>query len=180
MWIEAPHILKKDGWYYLICAEGGTGYNHSEVVFRSKSVDGPFVSYEKNPILTQRQLDPNRKNPITTTGHADFVETNAGDWYALFLGCRPYEGNHYNTGRETFMTPMQWVDGWPVINPGYTEVQYQYPAPKIEGAVFTSKVNEFATHQSFHDHFDGKELKPFVPVWAGNGIGAHQRLAFSG
>ncbi len=64
VWIEGPHILKEDGWYYLICAEGGTGYDHSEVVFRGKSPEGPFVSYEKNPILTQRQLDPNKKDPI--------------------------------------------------------------------------------------------------------------------
>ena len=94
VWIEGPHFIKKDGWYYLVCAEGGTGYNHSEVVFRSKSPEGPFVSYEKNPILTQRQLDPSRKYPITTAGHADFVEGKDGKWWAVFLACRPYDGNN--------------------------------------------------------------------------------------
>ncbi len=158
IWIEAPHILKKDGWYYLYCAEGGTEYNHSEVVFRSKIVDGPYSPYDKNPILTQRDLDPLRKNPITSTGHAELVETNTGAWYAVFLGCRPYDGNHFNTGRETFMTPVSWVDGWPLINPGHQEVQYQYPAPKIDGPIFTSKVNEFANDQLFHDHFDDTAL----------------------
>lgn len=87
VWIEGPHIYKKDGWYILMCAEGGTGYNHSEVVFRSKSVEGPYIPYDKNPILTQRHLDSNRKNPITTTGHADIVEDKDGNWWGIFLGC---------------------------------------------------------------------------------------------
>jgi xylan 1,4-beta-xylosidase len=127
VWIEGPHLFKKDGWYYLICAEGGTDINHSEVVFRSKSVNGSYVSYEKNPILTQRHLDPARKNPITSTGHADFVETPDGKWWAVFLGCRPYEENYFNTGRETFMTPVEWKDGWPTINPNFSVVQHSYP-----------------------------------------------------
>lgn len=138
VWIEGPHIFKKDGWYYMICAEGGTGYNHSEVVFRSKAVDGPYIAYEKNPILTQRHLDPSRKNPVTTTGHADFVETKEGKWVAVFLGCRPYEGDHYNIGRETFMAPVEWKNGWPHILEGNDEVKYQYPVPVPS---LTKKVN---------------------------------------
>ena len=130
VWIEAPHIFKKDGFYYLICAEGGTGYQHSEVVFRSKSVAGPYEPFNKNPILTQRHLDPNRQNPITTTGHADFVEGKAGEWWAVFLGCRPYaDKDYYNIGRETFLAPVKWIDGWPVINPDFEQVQYEYQQP---------------------------------------------------
>lgn len=156
IWIEAPHLLKKDGWYYLICAEGGTGYNHSEVVFRSKAVDGPYVSYEKNPILTQRHLDSARANPITTTGHADFVETPDGKWYAIFLGCRPYQGDFYNTGRETFMVPVTWKDGWPTMVEGNDLVAYKYPAPM---PAITKKVdNPFSGNVSFRDEFNGSEL----------------------
>ncbi len=154
VWIEGPHFIKKDGWYYLICAEGGTGYNHSEVVFRSKSVEGTFISYDKNPILTQRHLDPKRKNPITTTGHADFVETPDGKWYAVFLGCRPYEGDFYNTGRETFMTPVEWKDGWPLINPGYEEVQYKYRI----NAKLNKKAERFSGNYHFRDDFDDSAL----------------------
>ncbi len=158
VWIEGPHIFQKDGWYYLICAEGGTGYNHSEVVFRSKKVDGPYISYEKNPILTQRQLSRERKNPITTTGHADFVETPDGKWYAVFLGCRPYEDDFYNTGRETFMTPVEWVDGWPAINPDFADVQYRYPVPMPR---LTRKVNNnFSGNLYFKDDFNNKLLNP--------------------
>ena len=155
VWIEAPHILKKDGWYYLICAEGGTGYNHSEVVFRSKDVCGPYISYENNPILTQRTLDTTRKNSITTTGHADFVETNDGKWYAVFLGCRPYEDDYYNTGRETFMAPVIWKDGWPHILEGNEEVQYHYRVPMRSTKTVS---NSFGGNAYFKDDFNDVQL----------------------
>lgn len=127
VWIEGPHILKKKGWYYLYAAEGGTSVNHSEVVFRSKDIWGPYIPYENNPILTQRDLPADRPNPITSTGHAQMVEGPDGNTYALFLACRPYSGDYYNTGRETFIAPVKWENDWPVINPGHKEVQYQYP-----------------------------------------------------
>jgi alpha-N-arabinofuranosidase len=115
VWIEGPHLFKKDGFYYLIAAEGGTGERHSEVVFRSQQIWGPYEPWKGNPILTQRDLPADRPNPITCTGHADFVELADGQWWAVFLGCRPYEGDWYNTGRETFLLPVQWKDGWPII-----------------------------------------------------------------
>lgn len=129
VWIEGPHIYKRNGYYYLMAAEGGTSVNHSEVIFRSKSITGPYLPYEHNPILTQRDLDPNRKNPITSTGHADLIQGPDGNTYAIFLGVRPYEGDYYNTGRETFMAPVKWQNDWPIINPGYAEVQYSYSVP---------------------------------------------------
>lgn len=129
VWIEAPHIYKRNGYYYLMAAEGGTSYNHSEVIFRSKDILGPYEVFDNNPILTQRHLDTTRAKPITSTGHADIVELPSGEWWAVFLGCRPYQGGHYNTGRETFLAPVRWENGWPVINPDFDEVQYQYPIP---------------------------------------------------
>jgi xylan 1,4-beta-xylosidase len=158
-WIEGPHIIKKDGVYYLIAAEGGTADQHSEVVFKSANVDGPYVSYEKNPILTQRNLAPDRPFAITSTGHADFVQTESGDWWAVFLGCRPYHpygGEYYNTGRETFLAPVFWKGGWPVINPGYEEVQYRYPYPILSSAnsVDIPTSGNFRTR----DEFDSQEL----------------------
>ena len=156
IWIEGPHLFKKDDWYYLLCAEGGTGYDHSEVVFRTKSLNEPFISFEKNPVLTQRHLNPNRKNPVTTTGHADLVETHEGKWYAVFLGCRSYEGDYYNTGRETFMLPVKWEQGWPIILEGDEEVKYQYPVPFPQQ---TKKVkNEFNGNPLFMDDFSKKKL----------------------
>ena len=126
VWIEAPHIYKRNGFYYLMAAEGGTSVNHSEVILRSQDVWGPYIPYDKNPILTQRHLDPKRKNPISSVGHADLVDGPDGNTYAVFLGVRPYQGDFYNTGRETFIAPVKWVDNWPVINPDHEEVQYGY------------------------------------------------------
>jgi xylan 1,4-beta-xylosidase len=159
VWIEGPHIFKKDGLYYLIAAEGGTADQHSEVVFKSDNVDGPYVSYVKNPILTQRNLDPKRPYAITSTGHADFVQTESGDWWAVFLGCRPYrpyEEEYYNTGRETFLGPVRWNEGWPAINPGYEEVQYRYPSPLHPSAELTDvpMSGNFWTR----DEFNSQEL----------------------
>ncbi len=150
IWIEGPHLYKVGEYIYLMCAEGGTGYNHSEVVFRTKSLDEPFVAYENNPILTQRHLDTARKNPVTTTGHADVVQAHDGKWWAVFLGCRPYENDFYNTGRETFMAPVEWKDGWPVINPGFETVQYEYPI----AATVKNQGDRFSGNYLFKDEFN--------------------------
>ena len=126
VWIEGPHIIQKFGWYYLYAAEGGTSVNHSQVVLRSKDVWGPYVPYEKNPILTQRDLPEDRPDPITSAGHADLVEGPNGQWYAVFLAVRPYEGDYYNTGRETFLAPLEWKDEWPIINPNDKLIPYTF------------------------------------------------------
>ena len=160
IWIEGPHIFRKDNFYYLICAEGGTSWEHSEVVFRSEQVTGPYVPYAKNPILTQRHLDPNRPHPITCTGHADLVMTPAGDWWAVFLGCRPYlpeyEG-YFNTGRETFMAPVKWIDGWPVIDPDHAEIQYSYPLPIILEKPIKADI-PYSGNFRIRDDFDSETL----------------------
>jgi xylan 1,4-beta-xylosidase len=155
VWIEAPHIFKRDGYYYLFAAEGGTGDNHSEVVFRSARIAGPYIPYEQNPILTQRHLDPKRVAPITTTGHADFVQTKIGDWWAVFLGCRPYppvDGGYYNTGRETFLAPVRWNSGWPAITTGNERVRYRYPSPYPglrSGTLSVTQAGNFTTRDDF-------------------------------
>lgn len=129
VWVEGPHIYKKDGWYYLSCAEGGTSFDHSQVVFRSRDIHGQFVPYQGNPILTQRDLDPKRKNPIGATGHADFIQTPEGNWWAVFLGVRPYQEDFFNTGRETYMLPVEWIDGWPRILSSGKPVPYSHDRP---------------------------------------------------
>ena len=115
--VEGPHIFKHDGWYYLTAAEGGTGEQHAQMVWRSRALAGPYQPSPSNPALTQRDLDPKRTDPVTSTGHAQFVELKDGTWWAVFLATRPYRGNQYNLGRETFLLPVTWKDGWPVILP---------------------------------------------------------------
>ena len=117
IWIEGPHLYKMFGYYYVMAAEGGTGDQHSEVIFRSKSPWGPFEAAPYNPILTQRDLPKDRANRITSSGHADIIQTPEGDWWAVFLAVRPYEGEYvFNTGRETFLLPVEWENGFPIIN----------------------------------------------------------------
>jgi len=126
---EAPHLYKKDGYYYLLIAEGGTGENHAVTVFRSRTVDGRYESSKKNPMLTHRNLG--KAYPIACTGHADMVETPTGEWWMVLLGVRPYGGFHYNLGRETFIVPVGWEDGWPVANPGVGKVLFRQPGPRL-------------------------------------------------
>jgi len=156
IWIEAPHLFRIDGWYYLIAAEGGTEFFHSEVVFRSRHPFGPYEPGPVNPILTQRTLDPDRTFPVIATGHADFVQTPQGDWWAVFLGCRPYEATLYNTGRETFMLPVTWSDGWPMILDPNRPVPAALPAPES-----TERIPAEMPHSgnfTWRDEFDSDEL----------------------
>ncbi len=114
--LEGPHIYKVGGKYFLMCAEGGTDLSHSEVVFESERVDTLWRPCGINPILTQRDLPADRPCPVSCTGHADLVSTPGGQWYAVFLGTRPYfRDDTFNTGRETFLLPVSWKDGQPVI-----------------------------------------------------------------
>lgn len=158
VWIEAPHIIKKDSYYYLICAEGGTSTDHSEVVFRSKNIYGPYESFESNPILTQRHLSESLPNRITSTGHADFVETQNGDWWAVYLGCRPYEGNYYNTGRETFMLPVTWKDGWPIVENGNEPHPFVHKRPDLPLAPSSEKTVALSGNFEIQEDFDKDDL----------------------
>ena len=131
IWIEGPHLFRKDGWYYLIAAEGGTAEGHSEVVLRSRTVTGLYEPFAGNPILTQRDLPANRPNPITSAGHADFIDTPNGEWWATFLATRPYADDFYNTGRETFLMPVRWKDGWPTVTQPHETIRWVATKPNL-------------------------------------------------
>lgn len=156
IWIEGPHLFKYGKYYYLMCAEGGTGAWHSEVILRSTKPDGPFEEYkEGNPILTQREgLDPNRTDFVSSAGHADIVQTPAGDWWAVFLGARPYEQDFYNTGRDTYMLPVTWKNGWPTI------LEKNKVLPTIvDKAGLTGNGDPYLTGNfSYQDDFHGNAL----------------------
>jgi len=113
---EAPHIYKKDGYYYLLVAEGGTEYGHKATIARSRSLFGPYESNPGNPILTH--INQNGAfSPIQGIGHADFIQAHDGSWWTVFLGFRPQSGIHHLLGRETFLAPVKWEENtWPVIN----------------------------------------------------------------
>jgi xylan 1,4-beta-xylosidase len=112
---EGPHIFRKDGWYYAMLAEGGTGYGHRITCARSRSLRGPYVPSPHNPLLMQ--TDPS--SPIQRTGHGKLVQTSRGDWWILYLCGRPNGGEYTTLGRETALEPVRWTeDGWFVINEG--------------------------------------------------------------
>jgi alpha-N-arabinofuranosidase len=157
IWIEGPHLYRVNDWYYLSCAEGGTGPGHSQVVLRARSPWGPYEPYAGNPILTQRDLPADRPDPITNAGHADFVQTQDGSWWAVFLASRPYVGDRYNTGRETFLLPVSWKDGWPVILEAGKPIPTTLPGPKNIGK---SAGDALSGNFTRRDEFDGAKPGP--------------------
>lgn len=130
IWIEAPHLYKKDGNYYLMCAEGGTGGWHSEVVFIGSSPKGPFNPAPSNPILTQRYFGSNRDYKVDWAGHADIVKGPGDKYYGVFLAIRPNEKDRVNIGRETFILPVDWSGLFPVFENGLIPMEPKLKMPE--------------------------------------------------
>ncbi len=130
IWIEAPHIYKKGGHYYLMCAEGGTGGWHSEVIFVSDKPKGPYKPAPGNPILTQRYFSKDRTNKVDWAGHADLVKGPGEKYYGVFLAVRPNEKNRVNTGRETFILPVDWTGEFPVFENGLIPIEPKLKMPE--------------------------------------------------
>jgi alpha-N-arabinofuranosidase len=147
IWIEAPHIYKRYGRYYLMCAEGGTGDWHSEVIFVSDNPRGPYKPAANNPILSQRYLNPNRANKVEWAGHADLVDGPDGKMYGVFLAVRPNEENRVNTGRETFILPVDWSGDFPVFENGLIPMEPKLKMP--EGVTNKTGKNGFFPNGNF-------------------------------
>jgi alpha-N-arabinofuranosidase len=157
IWIEGPHLYKKDGKYFLMCAEGGTGGNHSEVVFMSDSPKGPFVPAGNNPILTQRYFPKDRKDKVDWAGHADLVETPDGKYYGVFLAIRPNEKNRVTTGRETFILPVDWSGTYPVFQNGLVPMKPKLKVPN--GVKNQTNEKEFFPNGNFIFNDDLKKTQ---------------------
>ncbi|RKT19922.1 beta-xylosidase [Streptomyces sp. 1114.5] len=143
---EAPHLYRIGAYWYLMIAEGGTERGHAVSIARGPSPSGPFEPCPANPVLTHRGID----SPIQNTGHADLVQAPDGSWWMVLLAVRPRGGTPawYVLGRETFLAPVAWVDGWPVVGPLTTELPTPswplHPAPAVPA----------------RDDFDQAELHP--------------------
>lgn len=147
IWAEGPHIYRIGDWYYLLTAEGGTADQHSQTIYRSRAVTGPYLPGPFNPILTQRDLPPGRPDRIEATGHADIVQLEDGSWWGVFLATRPFAGQSTLLGRETFLLPVTWVDGWPRFLDRQQPVPLVAKAPALPastGAQWDSWREEFA------------------------------------
>lgn len=142
-YVEAPHVYKRNGWYYLMVAEGGTAYGHMVTIARSRSVWGPFESCPHNPILSNRHA----YEELHGTGHGDLIEMPDGSWWMVHLAFRKTVGDVHTLGRETCLAPVAWIDDWPVVNVNGTnsEVVHTLLTPQHP-------------MQNMPDSFDGDEL----------------------
>lgn len=145
--IEAPHLTRKNGWYYIMCAEGGTGYNHCVTMGRSKEIWGPYEKDPENPIVTSApgisnerhdpdHLKPQYYNPdslLQKSGHGSYVETQYGEVYLVHLTSRPFVPELCCTlGRETAIQKMTWTkDGWLRMADGSRLAKIQVPQSNL-------------------------------------------------
>lgn len=146
---EGPHLYHIEDWFYLMVAEGGTEFGHTETLARSRSPWGPWESCPHNPILTHRSTG----EPIQGTGHADLVEAADGSWWLVCLGFRPVGVTRtHHLGRETFLAPVVWdSEGWPRVGEeGRIKLEMEAPclAP-VEWEAIPER-----------DDFDGPTLGP--------------------
>ena len=179
VWAEGPHIYKRNGFYYLLIAEGGTSLDHAVMVSVSDNIKGPYVPNARNPILTSRHLSNDYW--VNSVGHAELVELADGRWYMVALGIRSEIDTYSNMGRETHLIPVTWEkepfdwkydkiekewselpDGerfeklrrvnyeWPVCSPITGRVERSFPLPFTNLPQFNK--------QTFRDDFDSKNL----------------------
>ena len=128
--VEGPHLLKKDGWYYLIVAEGGTFQTHAVTVARSRRIDGPYEVMPGNPLLTSNNAP---ENPLQSAGHGCLVETPSGDWYLAHLCRRPLPNGRSTLGRETALQRIVWDnEGWPRLAAGGRNPELSWTVPGLE------------------------------------------------
>ena len=132
VWAEGPHLYRIDGRWLLIAAEGGTEFHHAVSAARAEEITGPYVGDRANPVFSHRQLG--RTSPVIGAGHADLVQAPDGSWVAVMLAMRAADGRHYPLGRETFLCPVSWEDGWPVFAPGEGRLPRSLPIPWVADA----------------------------------------------
>lgn len=169
--IEAPRLTKHNGMYYLMCAEGGTGYNHCVTMARSDTVWGPYEKDPCNPILTSSPNDSYERDdpehlkpkyfnpaaPLQKAGHASYVELPDGEVYLAHLCARPFVPELRCTlGRETAIQKMYWTDdGWLRLEGGGNLAKLDVPEPK--GLQSNQPLQEEPA--VFRDEFDQTEMK---------------------
>jgi len=115
VWAEAPHLYHRNGWFYLMTAEGGTAFEHSVMIARSRDVAGPYLPCPRNPVLTHRHLGS--RVEVQSVGHGDLFAGDGDEWWMVVLATRPIAGHHI-LGRETHLARVTWEDDWPVVNAG--------------------------------------------------------------
>ncbi|MGR4866104.1 glycoside hydrolase family 43 protein [Caulobacter sp. LARHSG274] len=146
---EGPHLYKREGWYHLITAEGGTGFDHAVTMARARTLEGPYELHPDGPVLTAR----NRPDvALQRAGHADLVDTPDGQTWMVYLCGRPLPDlGRCVLGRETAIQPMVWGgDGWLRTRDGSGDPELNPPSPGLPPA-------PFPPGPAWED-FDGRDL----------------------
>ena len=148
---EGPHLYKRNGYYYLVTAEGGTGYGHAVTMARSRFIHGPYEPDPSGPVITCRH---DSDWPLQRAGHADMVETPAGEIWMVHLVSRPLEGTRLSpVGRETAIQRLEHTDdGWFRLPNGETLPRLEVERPKL--------ARRDEPEELRHDDFDRPELHP--------------------
>ena len=148
---EAPHLYKRGGYYYLMTAEGGTGYGHCVTMARSRCIRGPYEADPEGPVVTARN-DPDW--PLQRAGHADVVQTPGGEWYLFHLCGRPLPDTRLcPLGRETAIQKVGWTeDGWLRLTSGGHLPEVDVEAPGLE--------RDEPVEVTAYDDFESDELDP--------------------
>lgn len=146
---EGPHLFRRDGWYHLLVAEGGTHWGHAVTMARSRSLYGPYELHPQTPLLTARDKPD---APLQRTGHADLVETPSGDTYMVYLCGRPLpKRGRCILGRETAIQKMVWgEDGWLRPAEGEGAPVHETAAPDLPPTLWPAEPGR--------EDFDGPEL----------------------
>ncbi len=125
--VEGPHLFRRDGWYYLTTAEGGTGYDHAVTMARSRTLTGAYEMHPETHLLTARHA---ADAPLARAGHGQIVETQTGETYHTHLCSRPLPGTRRSPlGRETAIQKCVWRDGWLYLEQGGLVPAVEVPAP---------------------------------------------------
>jgi xylan 1,4-beta-xylosidase len=148
---EGPHLYRKDGWYYLVTAEGGTSWTHAVTVARSRDLFGPYELSPQHPLLTAAEAP---SHPLQKAGHGSFARDGQGRWYLAHLCARVVPGTRRcPLGRETALQPIDWPEGeWPRLAGGG-----HLPALEFEVAGAGAARPYF---DRFEDDFVGETLSP--------------------
>ncbi len=177
IFLEGPHIFRRQGWYYLFAADSGTGEAHGQSILRSRSVWGPYEMFRDD---FMERTDENEAYSILTSrhhedillqksGHCDLVETKNGEWYMVHLcgracadrnpeDARRFPGSRrYMMGRETAIQKIRWrEDGWPVLEAGGVTPRSEVPAPDLPAPGMDSGEGNGSFAEPFvRDDFDG-------------------------
>ncbi|MGY4929043.1 glycoside hydrolase family 43 protein [Streptomyces sp. 900105755] len=151
---EAPHLYRVGEWWYLLVAEGGTALGHGVSVARARSPRGPWEAAPGNPLVSHRGT----REPVQSTGHADLVQAADGSWWAVLLGTRPrgWFPEFHVLGRETFLAPVEWADGWPRMGP----VRERHEAPAAWHPVEQPPARDDFTAPALAPHWISPRSRP--------------------